>query len=156
MKAFQFRLQAVLTLREQAEEKARLVCARACALVEEAAARLRIANAAVGPSETFLREQLQGGVTAGQAEQTRRHLVLLCEHRQRLAQELAKSRLRAEEAGRRLVAATQQREALTRLCRRQRHAHDYLAARNEQKAHDDLSGRESALAGFQREAPLTL
>jgi len=146
MKAFRFPLQAVLTLREQAEQTAQQQCAAAYAVVRAAATRLRIVNAAIAASEDARRAQFAAGTTADQVEQSRRYAVLLDEHRARLGHELAEACRHAEEAWQQLVAATQRREALERLRGRQRRLHDYQSARAEQKLLDELAGRGPTLA----------
>jgi flagellar export protein FliJ len=143
---FRFRLQAVLTLRERAEQAAQQRCARSCAAVQLAAARLGSAEAEITASEELRRTHLAAGFRAGQFEQLRAHAVLLNERRIRLARELAEARQREAEARQSLVAATQQRETLVRLRDHQRRAYNYRAARAEQKVLDDLAARGMALA----------
>ena len=58
----------------------------------------------------------------------------------------AEARGRAEETWRLLLIATQRREALERLRRRQRLLHTSQAAREEQKVLDEMSGRGPRLA----------
>jgi flagellar export protein FliJ len=146
MKAFRFRLQAVLTLREQAEQTAEQRCARAYAAVEAAAARVRSAEAEIDAAEQAHRAQLAAGPRAGQLEQLRLYAGFLHERRRQLARELAETRRRADEARRQLLLATQQREALERLRGRQQRAHDYQSARAEQQTLDELVGRGPSLS----------
>lgn len=146
MNLFRFRLQAVLTLRERTEQAAQQRCARTCVAVQLAAARLGSADAEITASEGLRRAHLAAGFRAGQFEQLRTHAVVLNERRIRLARELAEARQREAEARQSLVAATQQRETLVRLRDNQRRAHDYRAARAEQKVLDDLAARSMALA----------
>jgi flagellar export protein FliJ len=152
MKAFRFRLQAVLTLREQAEHEAQQLCARAYAAVESAEARLRSADAAITAADDLRRTHLASGTRASQLEQLRIYAVLLHERRVLVARELTEARRRAEEARRQLLAATQRREALERLRLRQRRTHDYQAARAEQKLLDELAGQGPTLAEVWRQA----
>jgi flagellar export protein FliJ len=152
MKAFHFRLQAVFTLREQAEHEAQQLCARACAAVESAQARLQSAEAAIAAADDLRRTHLAAGARASQLEQMRVYAVLLQERRAQVARELAEARRRDEEARRQLLAATQKRESLERLRGKQRRAYDYEAARAEQKVLDELSGQGSTLAEVWRQA----
>ena len=152
MKIFRFRLQAVLTLREQAEHEAQQLCARAYAAVESAEARLRSAEAAIAAADDLRRTHLAAGSRASQLEQLRIYAVLLQDRRAQIARELTEARRRAEEARRRLLAATQQRETLERLRNRQRRAHDYQAARAEQKLLDEMAGQGPTLAEVWRQA----
>jgi flagellar export protein FliJ len=147
MKAFRFRLQAVLTLREQAEQAAQQRCARAYAAVESSVARIRSAEAEIDAAKQAQQAQLAVGQRAGQLDQSRLYAHLLYERHRQLARELAEARRRADEAWRQLLVATQQREALERLRGRQQRIHDYQATRAEQQALDELVGRGPALSG---------
>jgi flagellar export protein FliJ len=146
MKAFRFRLQAVLTLREQAEQVAQQRCARAHAAVESAVTRVQSVEAEIDATEQTHRAQLAAGPQAGQLDQLRLYASLLHERRRQFARKLAEARQRADEAWRQLLLATQQREALERLRGRQQRAHDYQTARGEQQALDELVGRGPALS----------
>jgi flagellar export protein FliJ len=152
MKTFRFRLQAVLTLREQAEHETQLRFARACSVVENAEARLRSADAAVAASDEMRRAHLAAGSRACQLEQLRLYAVLLSERRTRIIRELAEARARAETARRALLFATQRRESLDRLRGRQRRAHDYQAAQAEQKLLDELAGQGPTLTEVWQQA----
>ena len=152
MKGFQFRLQAVLTLREQAEQSAQQSCAHAYAAVAAAAARARLADEAMAASDESRRAQLAAGARADQIEQWRAFGVRLGEQRTARSRELAEARKRAEEAWSLLVIATQRREALERLRRRQRLLHSSQAAREEQKMLDEMSGRGPRLTEAWRES----
>jgi flagellar FliJ protein len=147
MKAFRFRLQAVLTLREQTEQVAEQRCARAYAAVVNAADRVQAVQAEIDATEQAHRAQLSASPRAGQLEQLRLYTALLDQRRRQLARELAEARHRADEARRQLLQATQQREALERLRARQRRAHEYQSARTEQQILDELVGRGPALSG---------
>ena len=152
MKAFQFRLQAVLTLREQAEQTAQQNCARAHAAVASASARVSMAEEAIVASDQSRRAQLAAGARADEIEQWRAFGVLLGERRIAVARELAEAHQQAAEAWRLLIIATQRREGLERLRRQQRLIHTCQAARLEQKLLDELAGRGPMLAEAGREA----
>jgi flagellar export protein FliJ len=152
MKSFRFRLQAVLTLREQAEHEAQLRFAQACAVVDNGEARLRSADAAVAASDEMRRTQLAAGSRACQLEQLRLYAVLLAERRTHIIRELTEARARAEGARRELLFATQRRESLERLRGRQRRAHNYQASRAEQKLLDELAGQGPTLSEVWRQA----
>jgi flagellar protein FliJ len=145
MKAYKFRLEAVLTLREQAEQEAEQRFAHAYTAVQAAKANVRAAEAAIDAAEQAQRAQLAAGSRAGQVEQLRAYTVLLDERRLHFERELAETRRQAEIARHQLMAATQQRETLERLRSRQKRVHDYEAARAEQKAFDECAGRARAL-----------
>jgi|SRR5208283_4793789 len=151
MRLFRFRLQGVLTVREQVEHEAQLRYARACAAVQRAEGRLHSADAAMAASDEMRRAHLAARSSAGQLEQLRLYAVLLSDLRARVVIELGEARTRAEEARRQLIVATQHREALERLRGRQRRAHDYQAARADQKLLDDLAGKGPTLAELWRQ-----
>lgn len=151
MKAFHFRLQAVLTLRAQAEQAAQQSCARAYAVVTTTAERLRVADTAIAASDERRRTQLTAGAAANHVEHLRVFGVLLGERRTQRMRELAEARSRAEEACRLLVVATQGREALERLRHRQLTQHNYQTAQSEQKILDELSAQKRPLLEAWRE-----
>ena len=153
MKAFRFRLQAVLTLREQAEQAAEQRCAQAYVEVENATARVRSVEAEIDATEQAHRAQLAVGPRASQLEQLRLYTGLLDERRLHLARELTDARRRAEEARAQLLLATQKREALERLRGRQRRAHDYDSARAEQRTLDELASRAQGLSQAWKTSP---
>lgn len=152
MKRYEFKLEAVLTLREQSEQTAQQAFARALGAVEAAAGRLRTSEAAISSLAHLRQERLAAGLPARELDQIRCHGLVLEELRKRLAQELESSRRQAEEARLRLVKATQQREALENLRERQRRAYEYETARTDQKLLDELSARGSTLSTAWREA----
>jgi flagellar export protein FliJ len=141
MKAFRFRIEAVLTLREQTEQAAQLRCAQAYIAVEAAAGRLRAAEMAIEEAEKTHRAELAVGPRASQMEHLRVYILLLRERRLQLEGKLAEARQRAESAWRDLLGATQQREALERVRSRQKRVHDYESARAEQRTLDERSSR---------------
>lgn len=151
MKAFRFRLEAVLKLREQAEEAAREHCAKAFAAVEKSTSRLRAVDADISASDELRRQHLTAGAPAGQLEQLRTHSVLLHERRIAVERELAEAKRRADAAQKQLLLASQRRETLTKLRDRQLRLHDYEAARAEQKLLDELAARSTGLVTAWRE-----
>ncbi len=153
MKAFRFRLQVVLTLREQAEQVAQQLCARAFLELEQATGRLRAAEAAIAADDQLWRTRLATGLRAAELEQSRLYSALLDERRTRIAREVARAQQQMEEARGKLLLATRRREILERLRDRQRRVYDYQTARAEQKLLDELSKRGPILAGSGREAP---
>ena len=156
MKAFRFRLESVLTLREQAEQAAQQNCARAYAAAEAAAAEVRSAERAIEAAEQAQRAQLAGGSRAGELEHLRAYTVLLQECKRELECALAKARRQAEAAWQQLLVATQQRESLERVRSRQHRAHAYETARAEQRTLDECVGRNPALKGTWRKGSTDL
>jgi flagellar FliJ protein len=139
MKAFRFRLEVVLTLRQEAEQVARRLCARVFAALEQANGRLRSAEAAIAADDQRRRARLAGPLRAVDLEQSRRYGALLEEHRALAVREVACAQEQLEAARQKLLLATREREILERLRERQRRAYDYQAARAEQKLLDELS-----------------
>jgi flagellar FliJ protein len=156
MKAFHFRLQVVLTLREEAEQAARQLCARTLLALAQANARLLSAEAAIDANDQRRRARLAAGMRVQELEQSRLYGVLLEERRVQVARDAARAHQHVEEARRKLVLAARQRETIERLRDRQRRLHDYQAARAEQKLLDDLSKRGPVLSasGFQAFSPI--
>jgi len=153
MKAFHFRLQVVLTLREEVEQAARRVYARALLALGQASGRLAGAEAEIEAHHQRRRARLAAGPRAEELEQNRLYGAALEDRRTQLAREAARAKQQAEECRQKLLLAGRQRETLERLRERQRRAHDYQAARAEQKLLDDLSQRVPALAAAGPEAP---
>ncbi len=152
MKAFHFRLQVVLTLREEAEQAAQRACARALMAMEQAATRLGSAEAAIAANDERRRSRLAAGLRADELEQSRRYSAVLEDRRSPRAREAARAQRLVEEARHKLLLASRRREILERLRERQRLLHDYQTARAEQKLLDELSNRPLILAGCRREA----
>lgn len=141
MKTFHFRLEAVLTLREQVEQAAQQRYGQAVTVAENAAVRKRSVEAEIAAADEFRAGRLTGGLPATELEHMRGYRSALDEQLAARNRDLAEARQRAEEARRLLVAATRQREALERLRDHQRHLHDYESARADQKALDEMSRR---------------
>ncbi len=145
MKAFRFRLEVVLTLRQEAEQAARRVCARVFADLDRATGRLRAAEAALAADDQRRRARLASPLRAADLDQDRLFSALLDERRAAAAREAARVQDQLEAARQKLLLATRDREILERLRERQRRAYDYQAARAEQKILDELSQVGSAL-----------
>jgi flagellar export protein FliJ len=156
MKPFRFSLQAVLTVREQAEQSAQLRCLHAFASVEWAAGRLKSAEAALTTAESMRGAHLAGGGLALEFEHLRLYSDLLLDRRNLVAGELEEFRRLADQARQDLVGATQRREALERLRSRKRRLHNYKIARSEQQLLDELVGRGPKLIDAWREAAADL
>jgi flagellar FliJ protein len=146
MKAFRFRLQVVLTLRQEAEQAAQQLCARAFLGLEQATGRLCGAEAAIAADHQRRRARLAAGLRGAELEQDRLYSALLEERRLQMAREAARAQQQMEEARHKLLLATRQREILERLRDRQRRVYDYQAARAEQKLLDEFSQRAPVLA----------
>lgn len=145
MKAFRFRLQSILTLREEEEEEAQRVYARGLRAVErleeDIAAVHRDFLAAGTPSGSGP----GGGVPAEELQRLARYRMVLQLRLEALALELQRARETAETARLALLAASQKRQALDKYRDRLRRTHDGQQARLERILLDDLSGRSPTL-----------
>ena len=153
MRAFQFRLQAVLTLREQAKQAAQRRCAQAYLVVESARVRLQSAEAAIVAADELRRARLVAGIRAGELQQMRDHAVLLNSRRMQLTRELTEAWKQAESARRELVIAAQRQEGLDRLRARQQQVFNYESARAEQKLLDEMCRHGPVLSQAGSSAP---
>jgi len=151
MRAFRFRLDAVLTLREQVERAAQQRYGLAVAQAENAAARTRSAEAEIVAADGLRAGRLAGGVPATELEHLRGYRLFLDGRLAQRIRELADARQRVEEARCLLVAATRQREALERLREHQRRLYNYESARADQKLLDEMSRCSPMLANAWRE-----
>lgn len=156
MKSFRFRLQAILSLREQKEQAAKRIYAEKLRAQEAVAQRLQVAEREIEALMDLQRGQMNRGITCEQLERFRNYLVVLDDRRKSLQVDLMKARQITELAWRELVVATQKREALDRLRSRQQRVYDYEAARAEQKLIDELSSRSDTLADAWRGSPAAL
>jgi flagellar export protein FliJ len=156
MKSFRFRLQAILTLREQKEQAAKRIYAEKLRAQEVVAHRLQAAEREIEALMNLQRGQMNSGITCEQLERFRNYLVVLDDRRKALQIDLVKAKQITELAWRELLVATQKREALDRLRSRQQRMYSYEAARAEQKLIDELSSRSDTLADAWRENPVAL
>jgi flagellar FliJ protein len=142
MKRFTFRLESLRSLREQAEDRAKLLLAEE--LATEAAQRERLASASLRLEHARVRAA-EGGSSGSELE-ARQTFVERCERD--LAAAAAVLRLqeqRVQEARGVLAEAAREREALERLRRRELAEHELEVRR----AEDEILG-EVGLAGYRR------
>ena len=119
MKRFEFKLQAVLTLRQRAEQAALEKFARASQLRSSANLRLQEADMTLSDSRRLWLNALADGCPAARASQFLAYSHSL-EDRKRLAeQSLCLAEVELHRASQSLLAARQQREALESLHARQ-------------------------------------
>ena len=146
MKAFRFRLEAVLTLREQVEQAAQRAYSRALQAAEAAILAKRAAESEIVQLDQLQASRLAERLPATELEHLRNYRGFLQERLALRHRELAEAQRRAEEARLVLVAARRQREALERLREHQRRVYDYEVARGEQKILDEMAHRSPTLA----------
>ena len=153
MKAFRFRLQSVLSLREEKEQTAQREVARALhgvAVIETALAGVAKELAGLGND---LLGRLQAGMPARALAELGAYREVLSERRARLRRDLAQAQETVRQARVVLLQASQERQALDTYRDKRRRAHDLEAAREEQKTLDELAGRVSAFGGLRHATP---
>ncbi len=153
MRAFQFSLQAILTLREEKEQEAQRAVASALNLVAMIQSRIAAVVRELDGLGTEVRGRLGHGVMVRELEQLGNYQTVLSERRLRLEVELARAEQGVEQARTVLLKATQDRQALENYRVRLHRMHDYQQARAEQKMLDDLAGRSTGLGAEWRTSP---
>lgn len=141
MKTFRFSLNAVRELRQSEEETAQTAFATAIRAYEQADARLVMMDRSVQAMWQEVRTASQETTRADQMRQTRSWAVVLEEQQKQLAAELAGCQRMVDAMHKLLKAATQRRETLDRLLRKQRRAHERAAQTEDQKLLDELATR---------------
>ena len=141
MKKFRFTLQAVLTLRQRAEQAALESYGRA--LRARAAAQPPLAEVAAElPAVWALwRAQLDGGCPAAEAAQTRSYCGALEERKTKCEAALHLAERELDAASRTLLKARQGREAVEQLQSAQHERHARALRLEERKEIDDLVNR---------------
>ena len=141
MKGFRFSLQAILTLRQEAEQAAQRQYALRLTAVQAAEARLAALDQEVQGVWARREKALAQGVQAHEVEALGSYGAGLAEQRKTLVTEVQKARDAAHLAWQQLLRASQERETLDRYRKRRRLEFDQAQARAEQKMLDDLAGR---------------
>ncbi len=146
MKRFEFRLQAVLTLRQRAEQEALENYGQAIRHRESIAERLRARELELSDTRRRWLNELSDGCPAVQAAQTLAYSHLLEEYRAQSERDLAQAEARLSQASERMLTARQHREAVENLLHHQLAEHEALVRLEEQKMLDDLVGRRSPVS----------
>ncbi len=141
MKKFHFNLSSIRELRqaqEQAAQKRYADSVRAC---EEAAARLVVLDRDLQNVWSGLRNNLLTGATVAELRHARAWCCALEEKQKVLAGELAVCQRDMDKRHRELQKASQRREAMERLFRRQRRAYEREMQVEDQKFLDEIATR---------------
>ena len=141
MKRFEFRLQAVLTLRQRAEQIALEAFGSAIRHRETMVTRLRQHEMELSETRRQWLNEMADGCPAIRASQTLAYCHAIDERRALAEKELLQADADLAQASQRMLAARQQREAVENLLRRQRDAHDLQVRLADQKLIDDLAHR---------------
>lgn len=145
MKPFRFPLEAVLTLREDVEQEAQRVVARALEAVRQVQADLAALAAEADRMAVEWKTRLNQGMPAAELERYGNYRGLLADRRKRREQDLAMAQASVREARQRLLKATQDRQALENYRGKLQARFDYRQSCEERKLLDDLAGRPPAL-----------
>jgi flagellar export protein FliJ len=141
MKRFEFRLQAVLTLRQRAEQVALEVFSAAIRRRDWAATQLQQHEMQLSETRRQWLNEMADGCSAIRAAQTLAFCHSIEERRAQADRDLQQANADLERACQRMLSARQQREAVENLLRRQREAHDLQARLADQRLIDDLPHR---------------
>jgi flagellar FliJ protein len=141
MKRFEFKLQAVLTLRQRAEQAALEKYGRAIQSRQAAAERLAAADMELSESRRLWLNALADGCPAAQAAQTQAFCRGLEESRRQLDEALHVADVELQRSSQHMLLARQHREAVEKYLERQRDEYDRLLRIEERKMLDDILSR---------------
>jgi flagellar FliJ protein len=144
MKRFEFKLQAVLTLRQRAEQIALEVYSRALQHRQAMAAQLTDAEMELSEARRLWLNELADGCPAVRAAQLLAFCRQLEERKRQCEQTLHLADVELHQASQRMLLARQEREAVEKLMTRQRERHDREASEAERRSIDDLAGHRTA------------
>lgn len=150
MKTFRFSLQSVRDLRQSQEDTAREVLSAALRARDQVTGRLRALDAELQEAWNEIRRNSARGSTSIDFQQGHAWCALLEARRTGIQTELADCHRKVHLRRQELQAATQRREMLDRLMKKQRSAHDQALLEEEQRVLDELAVRVS-----QRDSALT-
>ena len=139
MKAFNFPLDSLRTLRKQREQMAQQRYARALVLCDGAERVLRLAEGELTTGHAMLTNELGHGATAGRIISLRTWCTVLEIRRNECAAALAEARRDAGEAFRFLTAAAREREALDNFHAKSQRVWQRECQMSEQKMFDELA-----------------
>jgi len=148
MEKFQFKLQAVLTLRQREEQVALEGYSRALQSRQAAAERLAEIERDLSESRRQWLNALADGCPAGRAVQLQAFCHSLEDRRKGQEQLVHAADLELNHASHRLLLARQQREAVERYLDRQRMEYERELRIEERKTLDDIVGRRPSPVSF--------
>jgi flagellar export protein FliJ len=151
MKAFNFPLESLRTLRQQRERAAQQCYARAVVICDGAKRLLQLAEEELKAGRAMLARELGIGVTAGRILNLRTWCTVLEIRRHECSAALEEARAKANEAFRLLTAAIRERESLDNFYDKSQHLWQRAFHAEEQKMFDELAvQRQSAPAIFEK------
>ena len=150
MKAFNFPLESLRTLRKQREQVAQQRYARALVLCDGAARVLQLAEEELKAGHAMLVGELQTGATAGRIVSLRTWCTVLEIRRNECAAALAEAKRQANDAFSLMTAAAREREALDRFHDKSHRIWQRAFQTGEQKMFDELAVQRQTAPSFEK------
>lgn len=138
MKKFRFTLQALLTVRQQAEQNTLEAYARALATRQEARDRVTTVQRELSEAWQDLSQELTAGTSAAQVSLSQAWCQVLEQRHTAARRQLQDTEAALQKAHQNMLAARQDREAVESYQDNQRRRYDRELMREEQKTLDDL------------------
>ncbi len=146
MKRFDFKLQAVLTLRQRAEQAATEKYSRALARRQAAATSLENVEMDLSDARRKWLNALADGCPAAQGAQMLGYCHYLEEFKRKVEQSLQLAEVELNQASQKMLFARQQREAIETCLEHARDQYDRELRVQERKELDDLVGRKQPVS----------
>jgi flagellar export protein FliJ len=150
MKAFNFPLESLRTLRKQRERAAQQRYARALTVCDGAARVLQLAEEELKTGHAMLVGELEAGTTASRILQLRTWCTVLEIRRNECSAAFAEAKRNANDAFRLMTAAAREREALDRFHEKARTLWQREFHADEQKMFDELAVQRQAAPTFEK------
>ena len=142
MKAFQFSLSAVQTVRKRAEQQALAAYALALRARARAVEELKSCEFILGAAQREWQESSRRSCPAFEMARQSRHCQDLARKRAQCAASLRQTEQKAQACLQEMLQARQRREVVTKLRARQQLAYDRAVQRDEQKFLDEFAQRQ--------------
>ena len=146
MKRFNFKLQAVLTLRQRAEQAAIEKYSRALARRQAAATSMERVEMDLSDARRKWLNALADGCPAAQGAQMLGYCHYLEDFKRRVEQTLQLAEVELNQASQKMLLARQEREAIERCLERAKDDYDRELHEQERKELDDLAGRRQPVS----------
>ena len=150
MKAFNFPLESLRTLRKQREQAAQQRYARALAACDGAARVLQLAEVELKSGHALFVRELETGAPAGRLVQLRTWCSVLEIRRNECLAAFAEAKRNANDAFRVMTAAAREREALDHFHDKSQRLWQRAFQAEEQKMFDELAVQRQAVPGLEK------
>ena len=150
MKAFNFPLESLRTLRQQRERTAQQRYARTLIQCDDAGRDLQLAEAELQAGHTLFSAELATGAAAGRIVHLRTWCTVLEIRRNERVAALAEARHNVDDAFRLMTAAAREREALDRFHEKSQHLWQRAFHADEQKMFDELAVQRQSTATIEK------